>query len=122
MNYKIDRIQKLIRNEVSKIISEKTLSDPRIPNFLTITKIKISKDLHYCHIYFSMFEDDNKKKLAVSGLNNACGYIQKILAERLNLKYTPKLEFRYDIEDDKAYKVDQILNSISKKNEENNYS
>ncbi len=117
MKYKLDRIKKSIKNEVLKIISEHKLTDPRVPEFLTITKITISKDLHYAHIYFSIFGDDKKKKIALIGLNNASGYIQKILAEKLNFRFTPKIEFRYDMIDDKAYKVDELLNSLTKERE-----
>lgn len=113
MKFKIERIKKLIKNEIMKIVSEGSLKDPRIPTFFTITKIKLSKDLHFSHIYFSLFGDDTKKKLAIIGFNNASGFIQKILSERLKLKYTPKIEFRYDEDDDKANKVDQILSDLS---------
>ena len=100
-----------------KIIASKELNDPRIPEFMTIHKISLSKDLHYCHLYFSMIGDNSQKNKALNGLNSASGFLQKILAKRLALKFTPKIEFRYDNEEEKAYKIDKILDSLSKKRE-----
>ena len=117
MKYKLERIKKNIKNEIMKIITNKELSDPRIPEFMTINKISISKDLHYCHLYFSMIGDMSQKNKALNGLNNASGFLQKKIAKRLALKYTPKIEFRYNEEEDKAYKIDKILDDLSKKRE-----
>lgn len=114
MTHKIERIKKLIKNEILRIISQHELKDPRIPSIITITKITLSQDLHYCHIYFSFYGEQNNKNKAVIGLNSASGYLQKNIAERLKLKYTPKIEFRYDENEEKAYKVDQLLNNLSK--------
>lgn len=111
----MERIKKIIQEEIMKIISARLIKDPRVPEFLTITKLTISKDLHYAHIYFTTFGNDSEKKhTAIKGLNSACGFIQKIIAEKINLKYTPKLEFRYDEEEAQAYKVDKILDTLSK--------
>lgn len=120
MKYKLERIKKNIKNEIMKIITNKELNDPRIPEFLTIHKVAISKDLHYCHLYFSMIGDKNQKNKALIGLNNASGFLQKIISKRLILKYTPKIEFRYDEEEEKAFKIDKILDSLSKNREPHN--
>jgi len=113
LKYKLDRLKKLITHEIMRIITEKYLKDPRIPEFMSITNITLSKDLHYCHLYFSMINDDeNAINNALTGLNNAKGFIQKLIGERLQLKFTPKIEFRYDHTQNKAYNVDKIINNI----------
>lgn len=114
MKYKIERLKKILKKEIMRIISEQILTDPRIPDFLTITKVSISKDLHYCHLFFSMLGNQKKRDNAVHGLNSAAGFIQKIIAQRLALKYTPKIEFRYDQQEEEANKVDQLLNNLTK--------
>ncbi len=97
------------------ILSEKRLKDPRIPDFVTVTRVKISKDMHYCHIYFSLLNNKNDYKLAEAGLNSASGYIQKIISEKVEIRFTPKVEFRYDLNEEKANKIDDILDQLSKK-------
>ena len=100
-----------------EIISKHMLKDPRIPEVMTITNISLSNDLHYCHLYFSMIENEKNKEQAVKGLNSAVGFIQKIIADKLALKYTPKIVFRYDVNEEKAYKMEQLLDNLSKQRE-----
>lgn len=109
MKYRIERIKNLIIQEVMKAITNGVIKDPRIPKIITITHLTISKDFHYCHIYFSMMGSNSQKKNAVIGLNSAKGVLQRIIADNIKLRYTPLIEFRYDEEAEKAYKVDKIL-------------
>lgn len=120
LKYKQERIKKDLKNEIMKIITNKEVKDPRIPDFMTITKVTLSKDLHYCHLYFTMIGELNQRNKALKGLNNASGFFQKIIAERLALKFTPKIEFRYDEIEEKAYEIDKLLDSISQERESNN--
>ena len=118
MKFKQERIKKLITQEIMRLVAEKTLKDPRIPDFITVTHITLSKDLHYCHIYISILNDCNIKT-TIDGLNSAKGFIQKQIADVLALKYTPKIEFRYDEQEEKAYKVDKLLSNIARERKEN---
>ena len=104
--------------EVLKIIVNNEVKDPRIPKILTITQITLSKDLHYCHLYFTMFGSDGDKSKSLNGLNSAAPFFQKLIGERLKLRFTPKMEFRYDEEMENAYKIDKMLADIAKEREE----
>ncbi|HOV13443.1 MAG TPA: 30S ribosome-binding factor RbfA [Spirochaetota bacterium] len=117
MKFKEERIKKLIMEEISKIIVNNEVKDPRIPKILTITSITLSKDLHYCHLYFTMIGNEADKNKSLSGLNSAAPFFQKLIGERLQLRFTPKMEFRYDEEMEKAYKLDKILADIAKERE-----
>jgi ribosome-binding factor A len=94
------------------------VKDPRIPNILTITKVTISKDLHYCHFYFSMIGNEIEKNKALAGLNSASGFFQKLISKKLVMRFTPKIEFRLDAEEEEAYKIDEIIDKLAKEREE----
>jgi len=115
----MERIKALITREIMSIIVKGEVKDPRIPKIFTITNVTVSKDLHYCHIYFSMMGDTNIKT-ALTGLNSASPFFQKALGERLNFKFTPKIEFRYDEIEEKANNLDKIFKTIEKEREEKN--
>lgn len=110
---KDERIKKGIEKEIMGLIVN-GIKDPRVPSLFTISKVTLSKDRHYSHIYITMNGTDEEKRLAIVGLNSAKGFIQMNLAEKLQLRYTPKLEFRLDKFDDEANRVDDILKQISK--------
>lgn len=114
MSIRDERIKKSIEKEVLNMIVNREIKDPRIPSLLTITKVTLSKDKHYSHIYITVKDSEEAKELAVKGLNSAKGFIQMRLADKLQLRYTPKVEFRLDKFEDKAEKVDEILNQISR--------
>jgi ribosome-binding factor A len=117
LKYRAERIEKSLIHEVMRAIANHEVKDPRIPSILTITKVTVSKDLHYCHFYFSMIGSDVEKKRALLGLNSAKGFFQKIIAERVALRFTPKIEFRLDSEEETAYKIDSLLDDLSKERE-----
>ncbi len=113
MSIREERIKKSIEKEVMNLIVNGSIKDPRVPNLLTITKVTLSKDKHYSHIYITLTGTEQAKELAVKGLNNAKGFIQLNLADKLQLRYTPKIEFRLDKFEDKAELVDELLKQIS---------
>jgi ribosome-binding factor A len=117
LKYKQERIKTLITQEILNIISHGEVKDPRIPPIITISRITLSKDLHYCHIYFTMLNSETDKLKALHGLNSAAGFFQKMIGERLKLRFTPKMEFRFDEEEEKAYKIDKILSDLAKERE-----
>ena len=84
----------LRRKEISKILQE-DLKDPRI-GFVTITRIDLTGDLRYARIYFSIMGDDAAREEGLKGLKSAIGYIRKLIAERMNLRYVPELYFILD--------------------------
>ena len=120
MGVRDEKIKRSIEKEIMKLIVSGAIKDPRVPTLLTITKVTLSADKHYSHIYFSLNGTKQAKELAVKGLNNAKGFIQAQLAEKLKLRFTPKIEFRIDPFEEKANRVDAILDLLSKEHEQMN--
>ncbi|PIV38998.1 MAG: ribosome-binding factor A, partial [Candidatus Omnitrophica bacterium CG02_land_8_20_14_3_00__42_8] len=79
---------------ISKILLE-DLKDPRI-GFVTITRIDLTGDLRYARIYFSILGDDTAKEASLQGIKSARGFIRKLIAERMKLRYVPELYFKLD--------------------------
>ena len=89
-----EKVQEAIRQEVSSIIHEE-LKDPCI-GFATVTRAEISPDLKYAKVYVSVLgkkKDDNSTFVA---LERAKGYIRRLLAQRLKLRFTPEIVFKED--------------------------
>lgn len=97
-----------------RALTSGAVKDPRVPKIMTITDISLSKDLHYCHLYFTMIGEEKDRKQAILGLNSAKGFFQKIISENLNIRFTPKIEFRYDEKEDEALRIDNIIENIAK--------
>lgn len=91
MSVKNERINSNILKELSYIIANE-VKNPNI-KFVTITAVDVTSDLSYAKIYFATLDD---KIETLRALKSAKGYIRKALADRVELRHIPELEFIYD--------------------------
>ena len=72
-------------------------SDPRI-GLVTITRVKVSADLSTALVFWSPLSvgDDTEIKALADGLDSASGFVRSRLANNLDLRRTPALDFKYD--------------------------
>ena len=117
---RIDRISDAIRKELAVLIRQ-SVRDPRI-GMVNINDVELSKDYSSCKVYigFIGFRAEAEIEEAISALGKAAGYLRSLLAERIQLRITPRISFLYDdtvgegmklealIED--ALRRDQLLN------------
>ena len=94
-SHRIDRINSMLRNEVSKIINE-NIKDPRINPLISITKVKTSKDLSNSKISISLMGNDLEKTNTLKALKSASGFIRHNLQKNISLKKIPSINFTID--------------------------
>ena len=109
-----DRVSGLIQETLSDLLN-KSIHDPRLQR-ATITKVKMSADLKLARIYFAIYGDDKKSEDAARGFESARGFIKRILAPKLGLRYMPDLKFFYDDSFDYGSHIDQLLEKIKTEN------
>ena len=115
-----DRVSGLIQEVLSNLL-KKDIHDPRL-KMVTITNVKMSRDLRLARIYFSIYGDNSKAEAAAKGFESARGFIKRSLARRLNLRYMPDLAFFYDESFDYGSQIDELLKRITTENGRNNQS
>ena len=93
MNNKINRLNHAFVEEISKVI-EYEVKNQNI-KFVTITAAKVTNDLSYAKIYFTVL-DDSKRESTLKALNQSSGFIRNELFNRIEIRHMPKLEFIYD--------------------------
>lgn len=123
MSQRLNKINRLLKEEISKIIQEE-LDDRRI-GFVTVTKVATSADLHSAKVYISIMEKEKKKEDTLKALNKASIYIKKLLADKVKLRYLPDLNFFEDDSMTESLRIEELLNQIDKQKKErqkNEYS
>ena len=91
----------IIRNDVK---------DPRIPLVTSITNIKLTKDLKFAKVYFSVYGAKPEKiKDIKKGLYSAAGFLRRAIAETINLRITPELNFEYDNAMERGANISELL-------------
>lgn len=110
MNIKIERINHMIMEEVSKILMLE-VKDERF-KFVTVTDCDTSNDLSYCKVYVTVLEQQ-KKEETLKALNNASSFIRGELAKRIEIRNIPELKFIYDESVFYGEKIDKIIDEIN---------
>ena len=107
----MQRVADQIQRELAMLI-QLEISDPRV-GMVSITGVDLSRDLAHANVYVTVLnsgvkdaEDgelgkrDALDQLEINenlkALNKAAGFLRTLLAKRLKLRTTPKLQFHYD--------------------------
>ena len=108
---KLKRIESQILREVSDIIMNEA-RDNAIKD-ITITGCEVTNDLSFAKIYFTTQGD---KQLVLKDLGEASGYIRGELANRIDIRHTPKLKFVYDESIEYGNQIESIINELHENN------
>ena len=109
MSIKIERLNSTFIKEISYIFANE-IKDKDI-KFVTITDCKITNDLSFAKVYFTVL-DNSKIKETTKALQNASSYIRKQLCERVDIRHTPELNFIYDESIEYGKKIENIIEKI----------
>ena len=105
-----------IREVVSMAILTE-LKDPRIKD-VTVTFVEVSADLRHAKVHVSVMGDETKKELCLRGLKHAAGYLQQKVGDRIETRYTPRVQFVLDKGVENAMTVTRILEEVLPKETE----
>ena len=118
MSQRVQRVAEEIKKEIGRMIIRDELKDSRI-GFVTIMKVDLSNDLRFAKVYFSFL--GTKKELAdtQAGLASSCGFIRKLLAQRMRLRYIPEIVFKFDESTEYSIRISKLLEKIKNKEKSN---
>lgn len=104
-----------IREVVSMAILTE-LRDPRVKN-VTVLGVEVAPDMREAKVAVSIMGNENQQRTTLKGLQNASGFLQTRIAERIDTRYTPRLTFVMDDGVKKSVAVQQILEQIARERE-----
>ena len=104
------RFSELIRSLISEcLLVEDFYNFGFQSTSITISYVKMSKDLRIANVYLMPLGGENKNKI-IEEINNQKYIFQKFLSKaRLNSKFTPKIKFYLDDSFDEAEKIEKLL-------------
>ncbi|MCX5716671.1 MAG: 30S ribosome-binding factor RbfA [Candidatus Omnitrophica bacterium] len=113
-----EKVAATLKKTVSEIIQNE-LKDPRI-GFITVTEVKVSKDLRHVKIFFTALGTEKEKKSAQIGLRQATGFVRRLIADRVNFRFVPTIVFVYDETYEYGMHINELLDRIKKEEEKRN--
>ena len=103
------RVAEIIKKAVSEVLLKNEL--PLSPNFqfpLSVVSIEMSPDLRIAYVYVSTHENLEKDEI-INRLENCRKYLAKEVNQLINLKFVPKLIYRYDLTIEKYDQISKLL-------------
>lgn len=114
-NYRGGRINEEVKREISTIIRNE-IKDPRLTAMVSVTDVKVTKDLRYAKVFVSIFgKDDDEKNNTFIALKNASGYIRREIGQRINLRYNPQIIFELDDSINYGMHIEELIQKVKDK-------
>ena len=112
MSRRLERLNVLLRRELSDLLL-RSLKDPRLAGFVTITRVDTVPDLQYAKVYVSVMGTAEEKRSTVQGLTAAAAYLRHELTDRLTIKRVPSLTFVLDESMEEAAHILEIMDRMA---------
>ena len=94
--FRTERVANLIQEKIGALIVEGKIKDPRVNPFLSVSRVRVSRDFSWAEVYISTFKPETNLARGVEGLQSAAGFIQSQLAKEMRIRSTPRLRFHED--------------------------
>ncbi|MDQ4075013.1 MAG: 30S ribosome-binding factor RbfA [Chloroflexota bacterium] len=104
--------------EIISMVVQSEMSDPRL-QMVNVTRVQVNRDASHAMIYFVSADDEYEDREVEQAMNGAKGYFRSVLAEMLDLRYTPDLTFRYDHAHEETQRVLGLFDEIAEEREKN---
>jgi ribosome-binding factor A len=114
MSQRIEKLQKLAKLVLGEEIAR--LKDPRI-GFVTITTVRMSRDLSYASIYVTVMGTDEEKVATFAGLKSASPHLRKILGQQMHTRLVPELRFLEDNVMENVNRIEELFQRIHEQEE-----
>jgi ribosome-binding factor A len=110
MSRRLLKAAEAIRGVVSMAILTE-LRDPRVKN-VTVVGVEVLPDMKSAKVFVSVMGTEKEEQLSLAGLQNAAGFLQKKIAERIETRYTPRLTFVLDKGVKNSLEINRILREV----------
>lgn len=111
MSKRIQRVNQLIKKELSQIILREV--DFPLGLLVTVTGVETSSDLNQAKVYISVMPK-NKVQNVLEILEKLIYYLQQKLNRRLRMRPIPRIKFVEEKKTSEAGRIEELLEEIHK--------
>lgn len=111
-----DRLNSLLKEVISDVI-RKDVRNPHVKELITVTRVEITKDLHYAKVFISVIGNETEKEETLQALQTAAGFIAVTASKKVVMRYFPELTFKLDDSVDKHMRIEKLLGEITNERE-----
>lgn len=107
--FRIERINRELLRRISDLIRTRIKDDTL--KEAVLSEVSCSKDLSHAKVYFRALTPGSRENVEVS-LNRTAGVMRSMLGKSMRLRQVPELHFIYDVTEDRAQVIEDILDSL----------
>jgi ribosome-binding factor A len=111
-----ERIAEQLRAEITEIVGYE-LEDPRLIS-VTVTDVRVSDNKRDAKVYVTVEGDEDEIREAMKALHHAEKFVRQQVALNLNIHHAPHIHFVRDTVEEKAGRIDRILEELNLTNTE----
>jgi ribosome-binding factor A len=115
LSIRTEKVAEEIRHQVPEVF-KKELSGLQV-GLVTVTKVRISRDLKNAKIYLSFIGNKEPAETCIERINYRKKQIRMSLSQRLRLRFMPEISFFYDDTIEYAQHIDVLIKQIHKDDE-----
>ncbi len=105
-----DRIAEMMQRKLAQIITLE-IKDPRLPSLVTISQVKVTRDLGHAKVYFTVYNGD--PALTETILNSAASYLRTALARTISTRTVPQLHFIFDESIEYGERLSRLIDQVN---------
>ncbi len=103
------KVGERVRHILSELLAREEAHDPLLrASNISVTEVRMSPDLRNAKVYVKPLLGEDEDTI-VKALRTNTAFFQREVAQRLGLKFAPKLQFRADESFDEASRIEQLL-------------
>ncbi|MFM8981270.1 MAG: 30S ribosome-binding factor RbfA [Planctomycetia bacterium] len=105
------RLQQLVLETLATAL-QRDVDDPRVAG-VSITRVKLSKDLSRALVFWSSLESGGPRRTAERGLEDARPFLQALVASAMSTRLTPHLAFKFDEGLERAGRIEALFDRLA---------
>jgi ribosome-binding factor A len=109
-NIRQRKIADAIMRELAGVVNRE-IKDPR-KGYITLTHVRVTADLGWAYIYFSVMGEQEKAKDNEAILNRSASFLKGFIAKSLKMRKTPQLKFFLDDTLEYFNGIEKVFNKI----------
>ncbi len=116
-NSRIEKLTQLIKKTLGEIFLNQDFRDSEGNNLLIfIDEVVLSKDGKIATVFLTNFSKQNNlsENQSLRLIDDNLIKVKKEFSEKIVLRYTPKLKFRFDYLRKKSFEIDKIIDDLSR--------
>lgn len=108
---RLDRIGDQMQRELAVMI-QREVKDPRLDAMITVSGVKVSKDLGYADVYVTILGKEDKPEVIADNLailKQAAGFLRGRIGQNIKLRVVPQLRFHFDESVQRGQKLSSLI-------------